>query len=225
MKTAFFNFTNNLIMKKYIVLVVLFVLPLVAYLFFSSGINSFGKLPILNEDLSVLKEFETDDITFDDKITILTFFGKDFSIKKVHAFNMKEKIYDRYHKFDNFQVVTITELNSEENIETFKTEINKTSNASEWLFLELEDEKIQELFKSLDSDLKLDEKLSSSYAFIIDKSMNLRGRSDDEDEGTKYAYDLSNLKEVSDKMNDDVKIILAEYRFALKKNNAQREVN
>jgi hypothetical protein len=209
-------------MKKYIVLIVLFVLPLVAYLFFSSGINSFGKLPILNEDLSVLKTFETDDITFDDKITILTFFGKDFNIKKVHAFNMKEKIYDRYHEFDNFQVVTVTELNSKENIDTFRAEINKSSDASEWLFLELEDEKIKELFNSLDSDLELDDKLSTPYAFIIDKTMSLRGRSDDEEEGTKYAYDLSNLKEVSDKMNDDVKIILAEYRFALKKNNAQR---
>lgn len=210
-------------MKKYIVLIVLFVLPLVAYLFFSSGINSFGKLPVLNEDLSVLKKFETEDITFDNKITILTFFGNDFNIKKVYAFNMKEKIYDRYHEFDNFQVVTITGLNSEENISTFKNEINSTSDASDWLFLELEDDKIKQLFKSLDSDLTLDEKLSSKYAFIIDKKMNLRGRSDDEDEGTKYAYDLSNLKEVSDKMNDDVKIILAEYRFALKKNNAQRE--
>ncbi|NEV94573.1 hypothetical protein G3567_10505 [Psychroflexus sp. YR1-1] len=212
-------------MKKYIVLTVLFVLPLVAYLFFSSGINSFGKLPVLNEDLSVLKTFETEEISFDNKITILTFFGNDFNIKKVHAFNMKEKIYDRYHEFDDFQVVTVTGLDSEENIAIFKSEINSTSDASDWLFLKLEDEKIQDLFDSLDSDLKLDDKSSSNYAFIIDKKMNLRGRSDDEDEGTKYAYDLSNIKEVSDKMNDDVKIILAEYRFALKKNNAQRQKN
>jgi len=210
-------------MKKYIVLIVLFVLPLVAYLFFSSGINSFGRLPVLNEDLSVLRSFETDSITFDDKITILTFFGQNFDVRKVHAFNMKEKIYDRYHEFDNFQVVTVTETDSDEDIATFKSEINKTSEASEWFFLQLEDSKISALFKSLDSDLSLDEKLSSPYAFIIDKKMKLRGRSDDEEEGTKFAYDMSNLKEVSDKMNDDVKIILAEYRFALKKNNAQRQ--
>ena len=210
-------------MKKYIVLIVLFVLPLVAYLFFSSGINSFGRLPVLNEDLSVLRSFETDSITFDDKITILTFFGQNFDVRKVHAFNMKEKIYDRYHEFDNFQVVTVTQTDSDEDITTFKSEINKTSEASEWFFLQLEDSKISALFKSLDSDLSLDEKLSSPYAFIIDKKMKLRGRSDDEEEGTKFAYDMSNLKEVSDKMNDDVKIILAEYRFALKKNNAQRQ--
>jgi hypothetical protein len=210
-------------MKKYIVLIVLFVLPLVAYLFFSSGINSFGKLPVLKENLKVLKAFETNRVTFNDKITILTFFGNDFNTKKVYAFNLKEKIYDRYHEFDNFQFVSVTVPNSEVNIDTFKAEINKTSDASEWLFLQLEDQDIQELFNSLESDLSLDGELSSNYAFIIDKKMNLRGRSDDEDEGTKYAYDMSNLKEVSDKMNDDVKIILAEYRFALKKNNAQRQ--
>ena len=210
-------------MKKYVVLFVLFVLPLVAYLFFSSGINSFGKLPVLKENLSLLNEFETDEIAFDNKITILTFFGNDFDVKKVHAFNMKEKIYDRYHKFDDFQVVTLAATNSEEKIENFKSEINKTSDAAEWFFLELPDAQIKKVFESLESDLKLDDKFSSTYAFIIDKKMSLRGRSDDEDEGTKYAYDLSNIKEVSDKMNDDVKIILAEYRFALKKNNAQRE--
>lgn len=210
-------------MKKYIVLIVLFVLPLVAYLFFSSGINSFGKLPILKENLQVLKAFETDEFTFNDKITILTFFGNNFNTQKVYAFNLKEKIYDRYHEFDDFQFVSITVPNSEENIEIFKTEINQTSDASEWLFLQLEEERIQKLFNSLESDLQLDDEWSSDYAFIIDKNLNLRGRSNDEDEGTKYAYDMSNLKEVSDKMNDDVKIILAEYRFALKKNNAQRQ--
>ncbi|PKG41227.1 hypothetical protein [Psychroflexus sp. MES1-P1E] len=210
-------------MKKYAVLIVLFVLPLVAYLFFSSGINSFGRLPVLKENLSLLNEFETDVIAFDNKITILTFFGNDFEVKKVHAFNMKEKIYDRYHKFDDFQVVTLVAPNSEDDIEEFKSEINKTSDAADWFFLELPDAQIKKVFESLESDLKLDDKFSSTFAFVIDKKMSLRGRSDDEDEGTKYAYDLSNIKEVSDKMNDDIKIILAEYRFALKKNNAQRE--
>lgn len=209
-------------MKKYAVLIILFVLPLVAYLFFASGVNSFGKLPILKDNLAELKDFETDSIQFKDHITILTFFGNDFNIKKVHAFNMKEKIYDRYHKFKDFQVVSVTGKNSSDNIEKFQYEINQTSDASEWKFVELSDENIQKLFDELESDLSLDEKKSSNYAFIIDKDLNLRGRSEDEDEGTKYAYDLSDIGEVSDKMNDDVKIILAEYRFALKKNNVER---
>jgi len=134
-------------MKKYAVLIVLFVLPLVAYLFFSSGINSFGKLPVLKENLSLLNEFETDEIGFDNKITILTFFGNDFDVKKVHAFNMKEKIYDRYHKFDDFQVVTLVATNSEDKIADFKSVINKTSDAADWFFLNYQMLKLKRFLK------------------------------------------------------------------------------
>jgi hypothetical protein len=59
--------------------------------------------------------------------------------------------------------------------------------------------------------------------FIVDKDQNLRGRNNDEDEGTKYGFDTTSVAELNNKMEDDVKIILAEYRLALKKNNANRE--
>ena len=39
-------------MKKAFVLIVLFVLPIVAYLFFASGVNNFGKLPVLTENVN-----------------------------------------------------------------------------------------------------------------------------------------------------------------------------
>ena len=42
----------------------------------------------------------------------------------------------------------------------------------------------------------------------------------DDDEGLKYAYDMRSVAELNNKMEDDMKIILAEYRLALKKNNA-----
>jgi hypothetical protein len=38
-----------------------------------------------------------------------------------------------------------------------------------------------------------------------------------------YGYDSTDIAELADKMKDDVKIILAEYRLALKKNNADRK--
>ena len=46
----FFIFASNIyvaIMKKNIVLFILFIFPIVAYLFFASGVNSFTKLPII----------------------------------------------------------------------------------------------------------------------------------------------------------------------------------
>ena len=50
----------------------------------------------------------------------------------------------------------------------------------------------------------------------------LRGRDDDEGKGIKYGFDTSSVADLNNKMEDDVKIILAEYRMALKKNNANR---
>ena len=53
--------------------------------------------------------------------------------------------------------------------------------------------------------------------FIIDKKGFLRGRNDSD--GIKFGYDMRSVAELNNYMVDDVKIILAEYRLALKKNN------
>jgi hypothetical protein len=71
--------------------------------------------------------------------------------------------------------------------------------------------------------VNLDATLSSPYVFIIDKDKALRGRDDDEDIGTLYGYDARTVAEINNKMEDDIKVILAEYRLALKKNNADRQ--
>ena len=44
------------------------------------------------------------------------------------------------------------------------------------------------------------------------------------DEQTKYGFDSSSVAELNNKMVDDIMVILAEYRMALKKNNARREI-
>ena len=74
-------------MKKYIVLSVLFVLPLVVYLFFASGVNNFAKLPIVTNTVVDVAEFS--DEQFKDKITILGFLGTDVSQKKENKEDFK----------------------------------------------------------------------------------------------------------------------------------------
>ncbi|SHE82816.1 hypothetical protein SAMN05444278_10685 [Psychroflexus salarius] len=210
--------------KKRLVLAILFILPLVAYLFFSSGINNFAKLPKLKNNISTLEQLsEGSAVDFEKKITLLSFFGKDFDTKKVYAFNVKEKIYDRYHEFKDFQVVSVITPDQVQKINDFKAEIDKTSSSKNWKFIVLEPDNIKKLFRSLNTDLSLDQNLATNLMFIIDKNLSLRGRSDDEDEGIKFGYDMSNIAEISDKFNDDVKIILAEYRLALKKYKAERQ--
>ena len=55
-------------------------LPLVAYLFFASGINNFAKLPILEKDVLNVDTFS--EKTFENKISILIFLGNNIQKKK-----------------------------------------------------------------------------------------------------------------------------------------------
>ncbi len=209
-------------MKKTFVLVVLFILPIVAYLFFASGINNFGKLPVLTKDIPDISEVDANCV-LQDKITILGFLGRDLENKKGVAFNLNQKIYKRFYEFNDFQFVMVVPKGSEKKVEALKSELGKLADVVKWNFAYGEEAEIQRLFKGLETDLYLDGDLATPYVFIIDKDRNLRGRTDDEDEGTKFGFNATSVADLNNKMEDDVKIILAEYRLALKKNNAERK--
>ncbi|MDE3741438.1 hypothetical protein [Maribacter polysaccharolyticus] len=209
-------------MKKTFVLVVLFILPIVAYLFFASGINNFGKLPVLTKDIPDISEVDANCV-LQDKITILGFLGRDLENKKGVAFNLNQKIYKRFYEFNDFQFVMVVPKGSEKKVEALKSELGKLADVVKWNFAYGEEAEIQRLFKGLETDLYLDGDLATPYVFIIDKDRNLRGRTDDEEEGTKFGFNATSVADLNNKMEDDVKIILAEYRLALKKNNAERK--
>ena len=208
-------------MKKTLVLVVLFILPIVAYLFFASGVNNFGKLPVLTDGVPEIPS-ETAKVSLDDKITILGFMGKDIPNKKGNAFNLNEKIYKRFFEFNDLQFVMMVPKGTETHVAELKEELGYLGDIGKWNFIYGDAEDIQSFFSGLGTDLSLDENLASPYVFIIDKSRNLRGRAKDEDVGTKYGFNTASVADLNNKMVDDVKIILAEYRMALKKNNAER---
>ncbi|MFX0555455.1 hypothetical protein ACOCEA_01575 [Maribacter sp. CXY002] len=208
-------------MKKTIVLVILFVLPIVAYLFFASGVNNFGKLPVLTEKINEDVLLETS-VELKNNITVLGFLGDDIHLKKGNAFNLNQKIYKRFYEFKDFQFVMILPVGNEEKVVELKQELSSLVDIVKWNFVFLEPTKIKILFNSLETDLTLDDKLGTPYVFIIDKDNNLRGRTSDKDEGTKYGFNTNSVADLNNKMEDDVKIILAEYRLALKKNNANR---
>ncbi|MFT6369745.1 MAG: hypothetical protein ACJAUQ_000366 [Maribacter sp.] len=208
-------------MKKTFVLVVLFILPIVVYLFFASGVNNFGKLSVLTEEIPELS-FTDNNIKFDQKITVLGFLGNQVETKKGNAFNLNQKIYKRFHEFDDFQFVMVLPFGTEENVADLKAELSNLADVSKWNFAYADDEAIKSLFAALKTDIPLGDDLSTPYVFIIDKDRNLRGRSADEEEDTKFGFNTNSVADLNNKMEDDVKIILAEYRLALKKNNANR---
>lgn len=208
-------------MKKKIVLVVLFVLPVVVYLFFASGVNNFGRLPVLSENITDVSTFDPS-VQLKDNITILGFLGKHVEAKQGNAFNLNQKIYKRFGDFNDFQIVMVVPKGNEAQISALKNELGKLSNVDKWHFAFGSDAEIRNFFGSLKTNIELDGDLFTPNVFIIDKDLKLRGRTDDEDEGIKYGFDTSSVAELNNKMVDDVKIILAEYRMALKKNNADR---
>ena len=208
-------------MKKYLVLIVLFVLPLVAYLFFASGINNFAKLPVLTENIEELELITKKE--FNNKFSILLFLGNDIENREGDALNLNQKIYKRFYQFKDFQFISISPLGNENKSKLLKEKLSSGTNTDmkNWSFIHLDKDKVNELFLSLNTNLELDENLSSPYAYIIDKFSSLRGR--DDSDGIKFGYDSRSVADINNNMLDDVKIILAEYRLALKKNNIFKE--
>ena len=214
--------------KKYIVLGILFVFPIVIYLFFASGINNFAKLPVLTANLPEISSWSSlrgDTVQFKDRITIIGFWGNDIENKKGDAFNLNQKIYKRFYQFKDFQFVFAVEDGRQEQIKTVLSEIQEGvgTNMVKWNFIFGSPNQIKTLFETFNSDVSLSPQLSTSTVFIVDRSLKLRGRDDDEDVGTLFGYNASSVAELNNKMTDDVKVILAEYRLALKKNNTKRQ--
>ncbi len=218
---------NKEAFKKFLVLGILFVFPLVIYLFFASGINNFARLPILTEEVNDIKDWSTlrgENHQFDTKISIVGFWGNDLELRKADAFNLNQKIYKRFYQFDDFQFVMVVENGQEETIKQILTELQKgaATDLSKWKFVFGSQEEIQVLFDSFQTDVQLNAQKSTSTVFIVDRAKKLRGRDDDEEVGTLYGYNTTSVAELNKKMTDDVKVILAEYRLALKKNNSNR---
>lgn len=206
-------------MKKGFVLGVLFILPLVAYLFFASGVNHFSKLPVIEKSIGNLEAFDknSDTLQLKNKITIVGFIGDNIALSKGNLFNLNQKIYNYFHEFSDFQIVMIVSKGYEEGVNKALKELDQLTDTHKWNFIYGTEAEIKSFFKSLNSPFRLDAKLSTPQVFIIDKKGQLRGRDDDEE--MLYSYDASSPAEINGKMKDDVKVILAEYRLALKKYN------
>lgn len=207
-------------MKKKIVLFVLFILPIVAYLFFASGVNSFTKLPTVTTkiaDLGNWKSLKNEKVSLDKKITILGFAGTNILKNQGNLFNLNAKIYKRYHEFNDLQFVVICPLGTEKDIQTIIDALDVSTDVSQWRFVFTTPKEITAYY----NQLKLVEKLNSDYGtpnvYIVDKERNLRGRKDKKT--YKEGYNTFHPAELSNEMLDDFKIILYEYRAALKKNN------
>jgi hypothetical protein len=206
------------------VLVILFFGPLIFYLFLLTGTNNFAKLPVLTSKVNDVSNLSSKNrITFENNISILCFLGDDLLQHKTNALNLNEKIYKHFYGFKDFQFVVVLPNGSEEKAEQLKRELGVVSNVDKWHFIFGSKSEVKYIFNSLNTSYELNFNSYTPYAFIIDREMNLRGRNDDEEtiDGLLYGYNAESVATIHQEMVDDVKVVIAEYRLALKKNKRE----
>lgn len=212
-------------MKKNIVLFILFIFPIVAYLFFATGVNSFMFLPTVTPtipDLGHWHSLNGEPVTLNKKITILGFTGDNITYNKGNYFNLNQKIYNKNKDFKDFQFVMVAPEGTQDQVKDILKGLSGLTEVSKWFFVFAPKDEIQVYFNTLKLKGKLDSHYGTSNVFIIDKKRNLRGRKDKDE--YKEGYDTASPSDLYNQMTDDVKVILAEYRLALKRNNADRQI-
>ena len=213
-------------MKKVFLFIALFIIPIVAYLFFASGVNTFIKLPVVTEKISEipanLSTLNGNKIQLKNKITVLGFTGSKIDLVEGNITNLAHKIYDRNKDFVDFQVVYFVPVGSEDAINKLQNQLAVNIDLKNWHYVIATEDEIRAFYNQLGLIGKLDQNNGTSNVFIIDKELKLRGRKGKNKEGNdeyREGYNTISAADLHNEMADDVKVILAEYRLALKKNN------
>jgi hypothetical protein len=214
--------------KKYIVLTVLFVLPIVAYMFFATASHNSLFLPVISKNHSELPSqfvsLNGEKVVLDKNITVLGFPGSNIDEVKGNLINLNQKIFFKYQDFKDFQIVMILPYGSQNDIKLFINELKfkyNYSNLKNWHFLFAKPEAIETYYKTFKLKNKLNTFTGTPFVYILDKEKSLRGRKGQKIKGKveyRECYNTISAAELHNEMSDDVKILLREYRLALKKN-------
>ncbi len=211
--------------QKFIVLFALFIVPLLFYMLLQFGTHNFGKLPIVSKnviDISLIDK----NFTFDKRITVVTFLGNDIDLAKGEAYNLKEKIYNKFSNYVSFQMISLVDESQKQAIDDLKKMLSVNTDLSRWNFVFTSDEEMQALHESFKTPNPLDENFHSPKAYIIDKESNLRrGKSTIKslEDKNLFGYRMKSVAELKNDMIDDISVVLVEYKLALKKNNRSED--
>lgn len=211
-------------MRKVFVIIVLFALPVTIYIIFGTAVHNFVHLPVLTEKIDPIKNFKSvdgEDLQFEDFVTVLCFYGDDISNLHGNAYNLHEKIYKENYIYKDFQMIILAEDGSQTEAKKLLEELNEFTgiNISKWKFVFTTPEETEKLFNSLQTDLSLNENQATPYAFLVDKERSLRGRKKNakDTDKTLYGYQTSTIADLNNTMVDDLNVLLAEYRFKMKR--------
>ncbi|MBU3010486.1 hypothetical protein KO506_03665 [Polaribacter vadi] len=213
--------------KKRVVLFLLFIFPLICFLFLSTGENNFKKLPVLTQNVIDVSEIDASkSVQLKNNVTIICFLGDDINAIKSGLFNLNEKVYKKFTDYKQFQIIGIYPKGKEQDVQKLKKDIGAFTDMQKWRFIASSKAEIEAFYSSFEFNEPL-VNLASAKAFLIDKDVSLRGRLNDEASGNRlYGYNMNSVAELNGKLKDDVKVLYYEYYAAFKeknKNNADRK--
>jgi hypothetical protein len=212
------------------VLIVLLFLPILIYLVFASATHNSLFLPTIsrnNNELPKWESYDTSKVVLTNKITVLGFVGNNVLQNQGNLFNLNQKIYSKYVGFKDFQIVMIAQDGSQKQVKELLEKFSAfTDNIKAWHFVFAKPDEIQAYYDSFKLYEKLDKNGSTSNVIIIDKDRSHRGRKGVGKDGKnqyKEGYNTTSAADLHNEMTDDVKIMLREYRLALKRNNKRKD--
>lgn len=212
--------------KSKIILIFLFIFPILTYLIFATAKHNSLFLPSISEHNKELpqtwKTLYNEPVQLKDRITILGFVGDSVTLNKGNLFNLNQKIYNKYYGFKDLQFVMVAPEGTQEQCKAILTQLKGLSkDLKGWHFVFAPKEEIQAYYRSFNLVGQLDDKYGTPAVIILDKEINHRGRKGENKKGEKEykeSYNTISAADLHNEMSDDVKIILREYRLALKKN-------
>lgn len=221
-------------MKKKLVLIALFVLPIVTYLFFTTSVANFNSLPIITTGVSDINTFDVKEVgtvyndtvslKLKDKVTVIGYLGDELKTNVGYTANLNLTIYKYYQGFAEFQMIFFVNPGSEAQVEEVKEALAIVTDVSKLRFVEATPQKARQHFDGLKTPYAARKDGYSPFVFIIDKELNVRSRNDDLKKQSDYGYDLTQAVEMG-YLKEDIKVVLAAYRLALRKNkNASAKI-
>lgn len=224
-------------LKKILVLFSLLLLPTLLYLVLTTGRHNFARLPYLTytDENGVTKQREIPPFSFTNQdgktITNADYKGKiyiaDFffttcpSICKTMTGNMK-RLQDDFEKFDDFALLSYTVNPEQDTVETLRRYADERgADTRNWNFVTGKREDIYKLAESYFVNVSPDSIapggfLHSEYFILVDKEGKIRCRTEDNG-NIKAVYDGTSEADMRE-LTDDIKVLIAEYNLALKKN-------
>lgn len=216
------------ITKKRVVLFLLFIFPLICFLALSTGENNFKKLPIVTANIIDISEIDvSESVKLEDHISVVCFLGDDVKASTSGMLNLNEKIYKTFIDYKKFQIIALYPKGQETAVENLKKELSAFTDMHKYIFVSSDKKQIEGFYDGFSTKEPL-VNTASVRAFLVDKKVNLRGRTTDEDskDGMLYGYNMNSVSELNGKMKDDIKVLFYEYYAAFKvknKNKADRK--